>query len=230
MQSLRKLVALLVVVLAELALGPAPAARAGSAQPYVYPPQAHPYGHSYGEWLIRDIRWGVAIPVPENPWLDHTGVHCAVGQSGPVWYLGATVTGTDTRTCTVPAGKALLIGVAGVFSATVVGGGDTFAALRSQAKSGMDGVTEADVTVDGVHLTNLLTRYRFQTPLFTLAYPADNYMGVPGPGTTKAVADCTLVILAPLAAGRHAVDLRYSSYGPPNPMAGHVTYHLTIRR
>ena len=168
--------------------------------------------------------------MPENPLLDHTGAHCAVGQSGPVWYLGATVTGTDTRTCTVPAGKARLIGVAGVFSATVIGGGDTFAALRSVAKSDMDGVTEADVTVDGVHLTNLLTRYRFETPLFTLAYPADNYMGVPGPGTTKAVADGTLVILAPLAAGRHTVDLRYSSHGPPYPMAGEVTYHLTIRR
>jgi hypothetical protein len=112
----------------------------------------------------------------------------------------------------------------------VVGGGDTFAALRSRAKSGMDGVTEDEVTVDGVHLTNLLTRYRFQTLLFTLAYPADNFMGVPGPGTTKAVADCTQVILAPLAAGRHTVDLRFA-YGPPmNPMAGHVTYHLTIRR
>ena len=82
MHSSRKLVAVLVVVLAILAVGPTPAARAGSAQPYLYPPQAHPYGHSYSEWLIR-ARWGVAIPVPENPWLDHTGAHCAVGQVWP---------------------------------------------------------------------------------------------------------------------------------------------------
>jgi len=85
------------------------------------------------------------------------------------------------------------------------------------------------VTVDGVHLTNLLTRYRFQTLLFTLAYPADNFMGVPGPGTTKSVAGGILVILAPLSAGRHTVDLR-SRYGPPVSMTGDVTYHLTVRR
>ncbi len=221
---------MLVVVLAVLALGPVPGAQAKTAPPSVFPPQAHPYGHSYSEWLIRSIRWGVAIPMPESPSLDHTGARCAVGQSGPVWYLTGNLGGTDIRTCTVPPGRALLIEGAGAFAATVVGGGDTFAALRSRAKSGMDGVREDEVTVDGAPLTNLLRRYRFQTPLFTLAYPADNFMGVPGPGTTKAVADCTQVMLAPLAAGRHTVDLRFS-YGPPmNPMAGEVTYHLTIRR
>lgn len=228
MQSSRKLVALLVVVLAVLALGPAPAAQAGSAQIHVFPPQSHPYGHSYSEWLIRYVRWWMAAPAPENPVLDHTGAHCAVGQSGPVWYLPGNGGGTDIRTCTVPSGKALGIFPAGGETATVIGGGDTFAALRSTAK-GMAVVTEADVTVDGVHLMNLLTRYRFETPLFTYSYPADNFMGVPGPGTTKSVADGILVMLAPLSAGRHTVDLRFS-YGPPVSTAGEVTYHLTIRR
>ena len=229
MQSSRKLVALLVFVLAVLALGPAPAARAGSAQPYVYPPQAHPYGHSYSEWLIRVVQWWLGTPKPENPVYDHTGAHCAVGQSGPVWYLIGNEGGTDTRTCTVPPGKALSIGVAGWECSTAAGDGDTFAALRSCAKSGMDAVTQDGVTVDGVHLTNLLTRYRFETPLFTFAYPADNIFGWPGPGTTKSVADGILVMLAPLAAGRHTIDLRFS-WGPPVSTAGHVTYHLTIRR
>jgi hypothetical protein len=229
MQSSRKLVALLAVVLAVLALGPAPAAQAGSAQIHVYPPQAHPYGHSYGEWLIRAVQWWLATPAPENAVYDHTGAHCAVGQSGPVWYLIGNEGGTDTRTCTVPPGKALLFAAALL---EVSAGGDcgsTFAALRSCAKSGMDAVTQDGVTVDGVHLTNLLTRYRFQTPLFTLAYPADDIVGRSGPGTTKSMVDGTLVILAPLAAGRHTLDLRYS-FGPPNPVAGEVTYHLTVRR
>ena len=43
MKSTRKLVALLVVTLAVLALGPAPAARAHNDNPRVFPPQAHPY-------------------------------------------------------------------------------------------------------------------------------------------------------------------------------------------
>ena len=137
--------------------------------------------------------------------------------------------GTDTRNCTVPAGKALFLGVAGHECLSVNGDGDTFAALRSCAKGGMDSLTEADVIVDGVHLTNLLPRYRFETPLFTFAYPADNIFGVPGSGTTKVVGDGIVVILAPLAAGRHTLDLRFS-WGPPFSVAGEVTYHLTVRR
>ncbi len=220
---------MLVVVLAILALGPAPAARAGSAQPYVYPPQAHPYGHSYSEWLIRYVWWWMAIPAQTNPLLDHSGAHCALGQSGPVWYVGPDMmSGTYKRACTVPAGKALVIG-GFVECSTVQGSGNTLAELRSCAKSGMDSATEADVTVDGVHLTDLLTRYRFETPLFTFAYPADNVMGVPGPGTTKSVAGGPLVMLAPLAVGRHTLDMRFR-YSPPDPWTTHVTYHLTIRR
>ncbi len=229
MQSSRKLVALLVVVLAILALGPAPAAQASSTQPQVYPPQAHPYGHSYGEWVIRSTRWAWSLPLAEFPAYDHTGAHCAAGQSGPVWYLANNTGGTDIRTCTVPAGKALLITAAGVLAMTVWGNGDTFAALSRTAGGWEDSLTQADVTVDGVHLTNLLTRYRFQTPLFTLWYNASNWMGIPGPGTTKAVADSNSVMLAPLAAGRHTLDLRFS-YNSPVSEHGEVIYHLTIRR
>ncbi len=229
MLSTRKLVALLVVMLAVLTLGPAPAAQASSTQIQVFPPQSHPYGHSYSEWLIRIVRWGWSLPLAEAPFNDSTGAFCAVGQSGPVWYLENNTGGTDIRTCTVPAGKALLIMAAGLMAMTVSGNGDTFEALSRAAGGWEDSLTQADVTVDGVHLTNLLTRYRFQTPLFTLWYNASNWMGIPGPGTTKAVADCNCVMLAPLAAGRHTLDLRFS-YNSPVSEHGEVIYHLTIRR
>ncbi len=230
MQSSRKLVALLAVVLAILALGPAPAARAASAPPSVYPPQAHPYGHSYREWAVRDFQWWVAIPKAQDPARDRTGARCAEGQSGPVWHLTSNFGGTDVRTCTVPAGKALLINPAAAWdfenpSAHSV----TSEALCRCAKKTMDTATEADVTVDGEHLTSLLTRYRFETPLFRVSYPADNELGVHGPGITTAEVDGIYVMVAPLAAGRHTVDLRFS-FGHPVLMAGEVTYHLTVRR
>ena len=110
MNSTRKLVALLVVMLAVLALGPAPAAQARSAKPVVYPPQAHPYGHTYTEWEVMFWQWWLAIPAPENPFADDSGAYCAVHQSGPVWYLfWDHLGGTIVRSCTVPAGKAFLV-------------------------------------------------------------------------------------------------------------------------
>ncbi len=229
MSHMRRLEALLVVMLAVLALGLSPAARAGSAQIHVFPPQAHPYGYMYSEWEVRFVQWWTAIPKSQDPFMDRTGADCAVGQSGPVWYLvNNEVGGHVGRTCTVPAGKALSI-MPGIWECSAAeGNGSTEAALRSCAKGYMDQVTKDTVTVDGVPLTNLLTRYRFETPLFTFRYPAHNVLDVPGPGTSKSVADAVFVILSPLAAGRHTVELH--GVDPALKWDGITTYHLTIGR
>jgi hypothetical protein len=110
---------------------------------------------------------------------------------------------------------------------TAEGDGNTFTELSSCAKGYADGTTKADFTLDGVHLTNLLTRYRFATSLFTFKYPADNVLQVSGPGVAKAVANGLFVILAPLAPGQHTVEAQgaNASIG----WAGDVTYHLTVR-
>lgn len=230
MRLVRKLGALLVVMLVVLALGLAPAARAASAPLHVFPPQARPYGHTYSEWAARFWQWDLAIPKSENLQLDRTGAHCAVGQSGQVWYLTGNMGGTDTRTCTVPAGEALLLAPVTAECSTVEGNGNTYEALRSCAHGFGDEATAAGVTVDGILVPNPLARYRVTTSMFTFAYPKDFlFAKVPGPGTGRSVADGVFVMLAPLAAGQHAVELS-GAFGPPLSMTGKVTYHLTIRR
>ncbi|MGP8205616.1 MAG: hypothetical protein ACLQVK_06080 [Acidimicrobiales bacterium] len=63
----RKFGASLVVLLALVAMGAATTAQAASAPPSVYPPQAHPYGHTYSHWAVRFVQWMMAIPTPHNP-------------------------------------------------------------------------------------------------------------------------------------------------------------------
>jgi hypothetical protein len=218
----------MVVLVALLAMGPAPTAQAASAKPSVYPPQAHPYGHTYSQWEVRWVQWLMAIPASKSPDPDTTGKYCAEDQSGPVWYLPSDGNGgTIVRTCTIPTGKAVLIEVAITWCDTAEGDGNTFADLSSCAKGYADGTTQADFTLDGVHLTNLLTRYRFATSLFTFKYLADSLLQVSGPGVTKAVANGLFVILGPLAAGQHTVEAQgvNASLG----WSGDVTYHLTVR-
>ena len=89
-------------------------------------------------------------------------------------------------------------------------------------------VKEVGITVDGVHLTGLLNSYRFKTSLFSFSYPANNVMGVKGPGTTKSAADAIIVSVAPLAPGQHSVDPSFRFAAPVN-MAGTITYDLTVR-
>jgi hypothetical protein len=226
MKHMRKLGALLMVIVAVLALGPAPAAGAASAQIHVFPPQARPYGHTYSEWEVRFGQWFLAIPAAENPLLDASGAHCAVGQSGPVWFfIGFIHSGTLVRTCTLPAGKALLLNLSGGECSTAEGNGKTFEALRKCARNYNPPTTEVDATVDEAHLTNL-TRYRFATPLYRFAYPAGNILGVHGSGTSQSVEDGIFVMLAPLAAGRHTVVTHIVD--PSSHWDVRITYRLTI--
>ncbi len=213
MQSTRKLVALLVVMLAVLATGTG-ACRPGGKR--TASACSHPRrtptatrtangtsGSSSGGWLYPHRRtpcW--TTPVRTAPWASPARSGTSTGHDGRRRYPG--LHGARRQGAPHRAG-----------SGSVRPRKETATPSRHCAAAPSIGsVTEADVTVDGVHLTNLLTRYRFTTPLFTFAYPADNVLGVPGPGTTKSVADGLLVMLAPLAAGRHALDLRFRS-GPP---------------
>lgn len=222
---------LLVALMALVAIAPAPAAQAGkNLNPGVIPPQAHPYGHTYNEWAAGFFQWWLSIPAPVNPIFDQTGADCAQGQSGPVWYLLANQGGLTTRNCTVPAGKALFVSTAVVecsYAEPPESGfhGENEAEMRACAHSYAELMTVDEVTVDGVPVENLLTSYRFDTPLYYIDYPADNLFGVPGPGTTPSVGEGVFFMLAPLSAGHHTLFMRsgFSGY-----FSGDVTYNLTI--
>src|SRR6266700_1791762 len=85
-----------------------PALAEQNPNPGVVTTTSYPFGKNYGEWSHAWWLWEYSIPAPNNPVLDTTGANCDVGQSGQVWFLaGSFTSGTITRTCTVPHGKAL---------------------------------------------------------------------------------------------------------------------------
>ena len=116
---------------------------------------------------------------------------CAVGQSGPVWFLGGPVSGEEEpeeRNCTVPAGKAILVPIINAEWSSGEGdcplpdtpGGSTEAALRACAKAFMDLVDTSSMTavVDFVGLNNAAF-YRFQSPMFELTTVDGNWAVIP---------------------------------------------------
>src|SRR5215218_2172940 len=93
-------------VLGALVLAPS----AASAPPHVFPPTAHAFGTSLGEWQARWFTWFIEIPAATNPLFDETGALCGIDQSGPVWFLAPVAhPGVTTRACTVPVGKGIFV-------------------------------------------------------------------------------------------------------------------------
>lgn len=88
-----------------------PFARGDSINPGVYSINSKPFGISYGNWTAKWEQWLLSEPQVTNPATDQTGKNCGENQKGPVWFLAGTPGGTATRTCTIPAGKAILFGI-----------------------------------------------------------------------------------------------------------------------
>lgn len=65
-------------------------------------------GVSLAEWTQRFWDRFMSIPVNVGPATDKTGIECGINQSGPVWFLGAPLGGTNQLSCTIPAGKMIL--------------------------------------------------------------------------------------------------------------------------
>jgi hypothetical protein len=176
----------------------------------------------------------MAIPEATNPNLDPTGANCAVGQVGPVWFLAGTfgtLGDSVTRSCTVPAGKALLLTPltqldgAGAFDCEPSAPGlCDLNALRALAAAFVDNPITLEVTVDGHRLRNV-GDYRVQSPVFTLTSPVGAIFGLPSGTTTPNLSDGYWLLLAPLSAGAHTIIIN----GAGNSgFAVVVTYHLTI--
>ena len=82
-------------------------------------PTAHPFGTPMSRWAEKLWSWIFSVPTDQNPFLDTTGVDCAVNQpDGPVWYLAPAPGGAPsvTRSCTIPNGRAVLLLLSGTFN------------------------------------------------------------------------------------------------------------------
>lgn len=202
--STRPLVLLIVALI--LGSSAAVAALAQEATPTavgvtVLPPGELVDGATLGEWSARHWQWTASFPVKVNPGHDVTGARCRYGQSGPVFFIPR-----NFAPCTVPAGMTLFVPIAGTECSTTEPppyGGRTEAELRACAAADVDRYTGIVVRVDGQEIPDIQT-YRVSSPLFTLALPQDNVLGVPA-GVTHAVADGYQIMLAPLRVGEHEI-------------------------
>jgi len=203
----------------------------------IYPAGSQPFGMTYGDWQVAIWQYEFSIPVSTNPLLDSTGIDCNVAQSGgPVFFLNSAFFGAPvTRTCTVPAGKALLVPIA-AWECSSVEPAPSYGAnpqdMRTCAGTFMDGfgVQTLKLTVDGRKVPEV-QKMRVQTPYFQFTMPAtDNLLGLDGVTSGSSVSDAYLVMLKPLAPGNHVIEFEGAFVtGPAAGASFGVTYHLTVQ-
>jgi hypothetical protein len=218
------------LVLVALALLGASPAFAGEPAP-VFAPQVRPFGLTYGQWAAQWWRWGLSQP-GAAPLVDASGAHCADGQAGPVWFLaGSFAPGAVIRSCTVPAGKALLFPVVndGAFAfPTDPADQRTEQFLRGQVDPPARAATGLAATIDGVGVPDIKARYFEDSVLFSVTVPADNIFGLPGGTVVGPDADAGYYLMVrPLPPGRHTIH--FTGTLPDFALTLDVTDHITVR-
>ncbi len=208
-----------------------PATNTGSRNPAIFPPDSQPYGLTYGEWTAKWWQWAHSIPTQNNPQLDETGEFCAQAQNqtAPVWFLAGTGGGSAERTCTIPAGKAILLPI--INAAYVGTAGETEEEMRTGVNEWINTVTTVEASIDGVPLQDVWS-YRIQSPFFSETLPKDNILGE-AEGTYRAISDGYWVFLEPLSPGQHEIRVHGVTIDPgaisPTPsFETAVTYHLVV--
>jgi hypothetical protein len=206
--------------------------QADSINPGAYSVDDKPYGLTYGQWTANFWRWMISIPQQDNPNNDPTGEKCAINQTDPnVWYLAPTFGGVAERTCTIPSGKAilfpLLVGECNYLENPEL---KTESELHACAKQTNDaGSRSIEAVVDGVKLKNL-DKYRVESQLFDLTFPANNVFSVKA-GNTKDVSDGFWVFLKPLPVGKHEIEFSASIIDPSgvNNYNTQIKDHLIVK-
>lgn len=137
-----------------------------------------------------------------------------VGQTNTnssVFYLSAGA-GKMERTCTVPAGKGLLIPVMQVEISDKELPGASVQDLANAAKKDQDGVNSLYLMIDDKEFTyNDLLKYRTHpTEPFQAIFPDNGIFGVTEGGPSQVVADGFYVATEPLTPGNHTVHFKSS--------------------
>jgi hypothetical protein len=198
----------------------------------VFPGNSSAYGSTYAQWTAKWWAWLMSIPTNINPAADTSGINCARGQAGPVWFLAGSLGGHAERTCTIPAGEALLFPVINSeCSYAETPKLTSEAALRSCAVLEIDKVSHVQATVDGVSLQSSQIP-RVQSPLFNFIFPPNGIFGAPA-GPSQSVSDGYWVFLHPLPAGSHelawkAVEGSFTTTAVVNS-AQDLLVHLKVR-
>jgi hypothetical protein len=178
----------------------------------VFSPNENPYGKTYSDWAADWWQWALSQPIATNPLVDTTGVLCAQGQFGKVWFLAGVFSLTGGvpppvhRTCAVPAGKALLFPV--LNSLQIAQKSDspqqqTLEFLRTQVSSSVVGVSNLTATIDGCSVQDIMQYLEKSTP-FTKVLPDDNIYNISRPlSLGMGVDEGWYLVVKPLAAGKN---------------------------
>lgn len=206
--------ALVLVALAATFLA-VPAPSAGATR--VLPANATPMGMSLEVWVATYTRAGIKrSPAAETALFTVNGSKCGFA-FGKVWFLPDVFRPAHLETtCTIPAGKLVLVPGTNLLQYATRQNLDTRHAVARAT------IESSEIWVDGASIG---PGHRVSVPVFPVVVTIRNAFSMP-PGLWSIIADGYYAIVA-LPPGRHTIATE-SVFNHPREVYGY-TYNLTVR-
>jgi hypothetical protein len=188
-------------------------------------------GRSGADLSAEWWKWAMASPQEINPVRDPSGKHCAVGQSGEVWFLaGGFGSARINRTCTIPAGKYIFFPVVNMaYWPREENSGYTCERAKTSASLNNDTAVDLFASVDGVEIPNVKT-YRARTDkCFDIFERVPKSYGPPK--AFPSASDGYWLLLAPLPKGTHTIKFggKYNRNSPAyGRMVQDIEYYIVV--
>jgi len=177
-------------------------------------------GEPLSHWIQRYWQWSRSFPKGETPADDSTGERCALGQSGPVFFLtGSSKSGMVSRTCVVPKDSYILIPLINVLAQVTPGKPADCEALMRPVRQVNASFANLYFALNGVVLQTPIN-YRGDSGCFELHDVSQNIAGLAsGAGYW--------VVLKPLNVGNH--ELRFGGTFRADGFTQALRYHIQVQ-
>ncbi|UXH78876.1 hypothetical protein [Roseateles amylovorans] len=177
-------------------------------------------GQSQALWSRDWWQWAGSFSQAASPIADRSGVLCASGQSGEVWFLAGTYgTQRTIRSCHVPRGKYLFFPLINYMVTAAPGMTTTCLSVQRTALRITDDVSDLVLEVDGRRFDQLALHRQHTSECFDLGARAK-----PKVRMFPTAANGYYVMLRPLSPGRHTLN-----FGGALPsMLQAVSYNLIV--
>ncbi|MEM7430941.1 MAG: hypothetical protein AAF351_03260 [Pseudomonadota bacterium] len=199
-------------------------------EPTVMPPDFEVNGKGAGEYSADWWMWAMSSHAKVNPVRDLTGEHCAVGQSGDVWFLaGGFGSSTIERTCTVPRGKYLFFPAVNMaFWPQYDNMTYTCKEARASAAVSNDSALNISVTINGRAVKNTKKHRASTTHCFNIYERVPEEIGAYN--AFPSASDGYWYMIAPLPTGTYELAFggQYGSPGDRGGMVQDIKYTLII--